>query len=322
MLRFRSYVAAALIAAFAVLFACSGSSSSSGIPPITGIVIRAETLTTGRGCGTAPSQLFKYAAVVYGFGGGDPSEPTSYNVPIAAGVYDCFADGTFVELPQTGGSFTYRLEVFAYAQPAYAAVSAAVESAGTNADILRSTNPTWVTACFATQQRDVQALAVCGPLVSGTPEAQIVLQTSVFAAADRPEIACARDLDAGTDAGSDPDAATDAGEEGGIIDAGILADAAGAADAAGDAGADGAAPAGGSGFSTVRARVLIGGAEVVPATDVACPDPFIVQNALPAVRYEIDVTLLDEGGLAIGTTTCTAQTQPGVQSSATCAPVE
>jgi len=105
-LRLRRPVTAAFLAlvglAVAFVVACSGSGSTAGIPPITGIVVRAETLTAGRGCGTGPTQLFKYAAVVYGSTGGDPNDEGTYRAPVTAGVYDCFADGTFVELPLTG----------------------------------------------------------------------------------------------------------------------------------------------------------------------------------------------------------------------------
>src|SRR6185436_3995006 len=94
-------VGAALLAWFA---ACAGAGSTSGITTITGIVVRAETLTTGHGCGDKAEQLFKYGIVVFGKNPGDDR----FEVPIAGNVYDCFTDGTFVRLPYVNGSNDYR----------------------------------------------------------------------------------------------------------------------------------------------------------------------------------------------------------------------
>src|SRR3954471_2972887 len=73
----RVFYVLAFLPICAVLFglACSGTTSSDVIPPITGIVVRAETLTTGRGCVRAPGQVFKYAAVAYGYNDGDVPSP-------------------------------------------------------------------------------------------------------------------------------------------------------------------------------------------------------------------------------------------------------
>ena len=38
---------------------CGSSGSADTLPPITGIVVRAETLTAGHGCGTSAQQVFK-----------------------------------------------------------------------------------------------------------------------------------------------------------------------------------------------------------------------------------------------------------------------
>jgi len=296
---------------FFAFLACSGSESTSGIPPITGITIRAETLTTGRGCGRGPTQLFKYAAVVYGYTNGLPNDRTSYQTALTAGVYDCFADGTFVELPAVSGSFTYRLEVYAFTAPAYDAAALAIETAGTNAETLRGTKPTWTTVCIATQQRDVQSLAICDPLTATINETRIVLPTGAFSRADGRVSTCVRTatVDAGTDASDGGDGATDA--DAGDNDAG--------ADAA-DAG-DGGLPEG-LGYVTVRATARVN--DMVPAApaEIPCPDTFTVHDAVPAAHYAIDVVLLDESGATVGTTTCTADTQDGKESSATCAPVE
>src|SRR4051794_23866930 len=87
-----------LMALGALIGACSGTSDST-LPQITGILVRAETLTTGKGCGSEPSQIFKFAVVVFGFDGtGDPAQPNSYNTVVTSNIFDCYTDGTFVSL--------------------------------------------------------------------------------------------------------------------------------------------------------------------------------------------------------------------------------
>jgi hypothetical protein len=313
-LRFRWLVAAILLACLTIFVACSGSGSSTGIPPITGIVIRAETLTTGRGCGRGPTQLFKYAAIVYGYTDGPADVKGSYRTPITAGVYDCFADGTFVELPQTAGSDTFRLDVFAYSEPAYAAARDTIESAGTNGDALRTTSPTWTTVCTATQLRDVQALAVCDPLVSGLAPSSVILRTGAFSRANGTVTICIRSIlaDAGTDAG-------DAGDAG---DASADGSTDAAASDAGDGGTDAGTATSSLVFSTVRVAARANGASVVPETTLACPETFVIPNATSGAAYELDVTLTDDLGALVGTTKCTAQAAPGVETAATCAPLQ
>src|SRR5690606_24201914 len=161
--------------------------------------------------------------------------------PVTAGIYDCFADGTFVELPQTGGSFTFRLDVFVYNEASYAAARAAIEGAGTNGDALRATQPTWTTVCTATQQRDVQTLAVCDPLFSGLAPSSIILRTGEFPRADGGVSVCSRTAaDGGADAG-------DAGDSG-LDDAG---------DAGADAGDDAGAEDGGGGSKFGSQKTVI-----------------------------------------------------------------
>jgi hypothetical protein len=307
-LRFRWLVAAILLACVAVFVACSGSGASTGIPPITGIVIRAETLTTGRGCGRGPTQLFKYAAIVYGYTDGPADVKGSYRDPITSGVYDCFADGTFVELQEHNGSTTFRIEVFAYSEPAYEAARATIDAAGTNGAALRETSPTWTTACTATQLRDVQALAVCEPLVSGLAPSSIILRTGAFSRANGTSTICVRTIlaDAGADGGDAGDASTDA-----AIDADT--------DAAAEGGADGGLPPSGLAFSTVRVTATTAGTTVVPQTDVLCPDTFVIPNALADVTYDLDVSLIDDTAALVGTTKCSAKAVSGVETAAACA---
>lgn len=166
--------------------ACGSSSGTESFVPITGISVRAESLTSERGCGVGVNQLYKYAVVVK-YAGND-TEARRY---LASNVYDCFADGSFVALPQDQGSF-YELDVLAFSRAGYAAITGdsletltarlnssratLLADAGTaardaaeaaiDADLkrLKAIKPTATTTCTAQQVDDVQTLAVCKAL--------------------------------------------------------------------------------------------------------------------------------------------------------------
>ncbi len=302
-----------VFATLAVLgaIACSGSSGTT-VKPTTGILVRAETLTTGRGCGRSPTNLFKYAVVVFGYESGDPLAASSYTRRLTAKVFDCYTDGSFIELAAVNGNSRYRLEVYAYNEPAYSGSRELIETAGTNTTQLKTTSPTWTTECTATQQRDVQALALCTPLapgltgLDGTVDAtRITLDTTRFQLQGGRTAFCrtAPSEDAGVDAGED------AGEDAGLEDAG----AEDAGDAGGDAG-EGAGPP--VPFTTARIRyrtaTLLG-----PVIDLPCPSVYTADVPAEPARYDIDVGLLDDT-LPLGQVTCTATTQTGTTSSAAC----
>jgi hypothetical protein len=279
---------------------------------VTGIVVRAETLTTGRGCGPKPGQVFKYAVVVYGKNPGNDA----FELPLAANVYDCFADGTFVRLPFVNRSNRYRLSVKAFNQstferarerlvtlPSIAPPQEERDDAGTRTGIYQipfpppsalvdfdATSATWRTECFATQLEEVQSLAVCDPLAAEGPTT-VTLATSEFALADGGVVRCdTGPADAGTDAGD-----------------------------AGDAGA------GGPSFTTVRARTRTssagGGQDAGPERDVRCPTPYAETFAPEPQSVSIDAVLLGAGGAEVGRTSCTAETRPGTTVPAKCDPV-
>jgi hypothetical protein len=296
--------------------ACSGTSSTT-VTPTTGILVRAETLTTGRGCGRSASNLFKYAVVVFGYESGDELAATSYTHPIAAKVFDCFTDGTFIQLAAAdGGNSRYRLEVYAYNEPAYTAARDAIEGAavaaldsGTSTTALKSTWPTWTTECTATQQRDVQALALCAPLAPGLTglggnlgATRITLGTTRFQLPDGRTAFCrtAPTEDGGVDAGTDADASIeDAGQD---AEAGLE-----------DAGLDAGPPVP---FTTARIRYRTA-TFVGPVVDLPCPAVYTADVPAEPSRYDIDVGLLD-GTQPLGQATCTATTQTGATSSAVC----
>ncbi|AKV01420.1 hypothetical protein AKJ09_08083 [Labilithrix luteola] len=295
---------------------CSGTSSGTNTVVVTGVVIRAETLTANRGCGTNPSQVFKYAAVVFGQGANGELDQ-----PIVSNVYDCFTDVTFVNLPTPNGNANYRLEVFLYnADAANAFTGLGTVSASTNAAAqtaltsLQGSNPTWTTNCTATQISQVQTLAVCQPVIGGSagldggtpPIALVTLDTNSFAT-DSGVATCVPATDAGADAG---DAETDA-----------EVDASADAEADAEAGTDASAPVNFT-FDTVRVRPRIG-TNVGASVDLACGTKYELPLANPAV-VNLDVGLISNG-VPVGQTTCTTQAVPGpdggTSPAPTCPPV-
>jgi hypothetical protein len=146
---------------------------------------------------------------------------------MTAAEYDCFTDATFVQLPANRESFLYRFDVYAYDSPSYANAATTIHDAvfsaenaftapgATHSSDLRkklaTTAPSWTTTCQATQQQDVDVLAVCNPVANGL--AGIAGDTNVGV------------TDGGAEAGG-----ADAGDDGA---ADAAADAADAADADG-----------------------------------------------------------------------------------------
>jgi hypothetical protein len=302
-----------VVAAASGPVACGSTAGSDALPPITGIVVRAETLTVGHGCGQKATQLFKYLVVVFGANPADTSATEKRRDElVAANVYDCFADGQFVELPVSGGSSDYALEIYAYNAAAYAAAGgdsafkgivgrlqglrAAVQADGGAAEreavkaelaTLAATNPTFSTTCDAAQFPDVQSLAVCQPLALGS-----------------------------TALGAAPNPAT-------VV-----------VPAASFTGADGGVVRCDDQFTNVRYRyapaTASSGAFTEPEesrcsrlTDKGL-EPLIitVSPATAPASYTFELALLRSDGSVFGQTTCGAETSPGITTSAVCKPVQ
>lgn len=272
--------------------ACGSAGASDTLPPITGVIVRAESLTTGRGCGRGPEQVFKYAAVLLG-----KSSATTFDRFIAGNVYDCFADGLFVDLPASGGSFDYKVQIYAYNEAAFTSAGAAslAAKAQTVTD-LKTTNPTFTTTCNAVQIDLVQTLAVCKPLSLGTggidttpvptATAQVVLSTESFAGPDGGVLRCDADYAVVRSRYS----VVIGGKRGALsqpVDTrcGVFDDK------------------GNAGFATIT-----------------------IPSASAPAQYDFDIALVTGVGGAgttsvRGETTCTAGTSPGLTSSAVCKPV-
>jgi hypothetical protein len=270
---------------FAVLgqVACGTTSNAETFPPITGITILAESLTVGRGCGRGTTEIYKYAAIVLGQ---SPTNSAVHDTVVASNVYDCFTDGLFVNLPASAvGSFDYVVEIYAYNAAAYAAAGgdARVRVIAGDRNALKQTAPTFTTTCLAEQTDQVQSLAVCQPIAFGA--AGVGVPTS--------------------DATVSLSLATFKGADGGAF----------ACDAD---------------YATVRSRYAIGGGALSAITDTRCsaasdggvaPVTFTVAPASAPASYTFQVALLRANGTQLGTTTCGAETSPGLASSAVCQPV-
>jgi hypothetical protein len=196
--------------------ACTTDTDAGAITPITGIAIRADSLEAGFGCGTAPSQIYKYAAVVTYAVDAGPVCSEAGTADVFTGLFDCFADGVFPNLPACStGSQSFQLSVYAYNQATYAAVdtngqleSEVTGNPGAFAQRVAST-ATWTTTCEATQQANVEVLAVCAPLVANPNFVPPGDDAGLDAASDANVDA---EIDGGLDSGIDAnDAAADVG---------------------------------------------------------------------------------------------------------------
>jgi hypothetical protein len=276
--------------ALMMLLACGSSGGSDTLPPLTGVVVRAESLTTGRGCGRGTTQIFKYAAVVLGLNpddrsrelpdagdAGDTNEPRRDQF-LAGNVYDCFTDGLFVDLPPSAGSVRYEVRIYAYNEAAYlAAGEQQIRSAAGNRFPFPGTNPTFSTTCDAQQTDLVQSLAFCQPLAVGL--------TGVDPKA--------------TQAPSEVELSLAAfpGPDGGILTC------------------DGQ-------YTRVRSRFATDGTFNQPS-EVACnSSKLTIAPAAAPASYLIEVALLQANGTVAGQTTCRAETSPGTKSVANCKPIQ
>ena len=182
--------------------ACTDDTTTTTYTPVTGVIVRAQSLTAGIGCGTASDQIFKYVAVAV----------NTDDFASIAGVYDCYADAVLVNLTASSdASIAFTVHVYAFNQAAYeksaTAIAAAVAAPNTSSatfagPAFASLSATYTTTCTATEEGNIQAVAVCGNLVSTSP-------TGTTGSGDAGSDAGA---DAGLDANADAGSASDAGD--------------------------------------------------------------------------------------------------------------
>ena len=208
-------VGSALLALVGLLLpgelACSSTSPKVSLGPLQGISIPASELTATRGCGTESGNLFKYAAVVRS------AEATSANgsdagsnPALAKGLYDCFTDAVFSNLPYgDDGTAPYTIEVRAFDVSEYDAQKSALD------DLMAASG--------AADLAKFRALA--GARFTCNARLRLHVLTTATCRRDAPGAAPG----VVTDGGISADAAADARAE-----AGDASDAASATDATGD----------------------------------------------------------------------------------------
>ena len=140
---------------------CTDDDAESTLDDVTGIIIRSEALFAPVGCGTGPSEVYRYFAVI--------DDPSNGNNPTPNGyaVYPCYADATFDQ--QSPTTNTYRMRVYAFDYASYQALGGAdlplLNTLGVDG-ALRALSPSYTTTCSAQQQENIEVLAVCNPLLS------------------------------------------------------------------------------------------------------------------------------------------------------------
>jgi hypothetical protein len=211
---------ATLTGAACVLMGCPSTATTTGYTPITGIVIRSSALVAGYGCGTGPSQVYRYAAIVY-FAADGGAQAT-----LVANVFDCFTDGVFENLPVAdGGGQDFIVSIRAYNFASFPRELQCLPTGGPCAAqdpmtlLADAARATWATTCAATQQQGIPVLAVCQPLAP--QEAGTDAESDSMAAVEAGAMADAK-VDATAEAGAMADA-----EAGAVADAeaGAVADA-------------------------------------------------------------------------------------------------
>lgn len=299
----------ALFFALAVFVACDNTTDDIVVDPITGVTVQAETLISGRGCGTATGQVFKYIAVVYGVDAATAADPTiplsnkTYDVFQAANLYDCYSDGTFTNLNPSNGLSAYHLTIFAYDQADYLAAGGDQTFGGPggvisnlaaaklaedneiaqgvgngsdyaaqiqqNLDLIGSKVATYSTVCRAEQLSTVQTLALCDPLTNGSP---------------------------------------DAGNTGTIT-----------LPLSSFPAADGGVYACGTDYATVRVVATVNGAAGPNVATTACTaSPLTIPMALAPASWSLALTLVKGDGTTLDTATCTTSTAANATATPTC----
>jgi hypothetical protein len=151
-----------------VLAGCPNTAVTTLYTPPTGIQIDSQNLVAGVGCGPGPGQVYAYAAVV--------TQITDAGAPfVTSGVFDCFSDALFTNLPSPdGGPTVYGVAIYAYDRASFPAelggcayLQSSVACPGDDASVVHhyESQATWTTSCTATQFQGVPQFASCAPLM-------------------------------------------------------------------------------------------------------------------------------------------------------------
>ncbi len=167
---------AALAGGASLLGGCPGSSTATTYTPYTGVNVPAAEILRGHRCGDGADDVYRYSVVVW-YGGADGG-PLPGQAPLYSGVWDCFTDAIFENLPAAdGGSTQFFLRVYAYTAtglPSALACPGGVLPDGAPcaangpvlSTILGGFGAQWETSCTATQLSGVPITAVCAVLAA------------------------------------------------------------------------------------------------------------------------------------------------------------
>lgn len=192
-------VAVLLVGAGASVVACeTGTSADQAV--VTSLTVRAADVTRSIGCGRRPGEVYKYVAV------GRPVTENGLGNAEIGGLFDCFADATFVA-PPLRPLTTYEVTVTLFDLRGYEAQAAAIDAALANVGALRELPGSLGTlTCTGTVRDNVQAFAACKD-PSGTP---VPVVDASLDAADATADSSLDAADATTDSSGDAgDATTD-----------------------------------------------------------------------------------------------------------------
>ncbi|MBL9108293.1 MAG: hypothetical protein JNM74_03450 [Myxococcales bacterium] len=147
-------VAALLVGAGSSVTACeTGTSADQAV--VTSLTVRAADVTRSIGCGRRPGEVYKYVAV------GRPVTENGLGNAEIGGLFDCFADATFVS-PPLRSLTTYEVTVTLFDLRGYEAQAAAIDAALANVGALRDLPGSLGTlTCTGTVRDNVQAFAAC-----------------------------------------------------------------------------------------------------------------------------------------------------------------
>jgi hypothetical protein len=91
--------------------------------------------------------------------------------PFTSGIFDCFADGIFANLPASdGGNYSFFISIYAYNQCSFPHAldcpPGAAPCPGEDAGVLAPWTPfaNWKTTCTQTEYAGSTAMAACQPL--------------------------------------------------------------------------------------------------------------------------------------------------------------
>jgi hypothetical protein len=317
---------------------CETASRNDAITPRSGIIVRADSLTAGLGCGTGDGQVYRYSVIVTRAPDTERRAPDGAPSPevgrqtVAVGTYDCFADAV-IRVGSGGDNLLQTdldLEIRAWNKAAFeqqdvaSAVAASASFAEVPADAARPLlrlAPTWTSLCTARQESLVEVLANCTPLARSDAQGTLSIPVAPFALESGREMTCGFDYGhvrvfgpgrlrlATQDAGPPSDAgdrdASDASDAS-PLDASSDADAAQPGPGEDEGGADASSDA---------------GSGRLPLAERSCrEEPVLVQVPTGVdLAYELEL-LVPFGREPLYRVLCRGRASPGIVQNATCGP--